>query len=277
MSSSAPKSKRSKCPDGTRKNKKTGNCEGKSTNERKNCPKGTRRNKKTGNCEKMDTKEAKTVDDVCSICLGVIEDDKYKTKCAHTFHSKCLGAWCASRSVSNKTCPYCRENIAGDCKNIEPLSSANVFPYLYKTFTYPLPSAYYYRDVKKADEDNDRVIQRFLDDPTFNPNTQLGTDGLSMTPLMAALKTKKCKVAEQLMKIPSIDINLRDNEDRSALYYSVVKRGCDAVTELLLKRPDLNDRDLASALQNALTAGNDNAIALFRKYKKVPKSMKGLV
>lgn len=38
-----------RCPKGTRRNKKSGNCEPKKTSTR--CPKGTRRNKKTGDCE----------------------------------------------------------------------------------------------------------------------------------------------------------------------------------------------------------------------------------
>ena len=48
-----------RCPKGTRRNKKTGNCEKKTTttNNSKRCPKGTRRNKKTGNCEKTVTKK----------------------------------------------------------------------------------------------------------------------------------------------------------------------------------------------------------------------------
>ena len=41
-----------KCTKGTRRNKKSGNCEPKvSKPEPKRCPKGTRRNKKSGNCE----------------------------------------------------------------------------------------------------------------------------------------------------------------------------------------------------------------------------------
>jgi hypothetical protein len=50
-----------RCPNGTRKNKKTGNCEGKSSNSpkpklffspkaTKRCPKGTKKDKKTGDC-----------------------------------------------------------------------------------------------------------------------------------------------------------------------------------------------------------------------------------
>jgi hypothetical protein len=48
-SSSQGSRKKSKCPKGTRRNKKTGICE---PHEKKSkCPKGTRRNKKTGLCE----------------------------------------------------------------------------------------------------------------------------------------------------------------------------------------------------------------------------------
>lgn len=43
--------KRSRCPNGTRKNQKTGHCEKKSEKTRKRCPNGTRKNKKTGNCQ----------------------------------------------------------------------------------------------------------------------------------------------------------------------------------------------------------------------------------
>ena len=43
--------KRSRCPNGTRKNQKSGKCEKKSEKTRKRCPNGTRKNKKTGNCQ----------------------------------------------------------------------------------------------------------------------------------------------------------------------------------------------------------------------------------
>jgi hypothetical protein len=39
-----------RCPNGSRKNKKTGNCEANRI-KTKRCPNGTKRNKKTGNCE----------------------------------------------------------------------------------------------------------------------------------------------------------------------------------------------------------------------------------
>ena len=61
--SSSIKSKKKRCPNGTRKNKKTGNCEKKTNviNKEKRCPNGTRRNKKTGNCEKNKNKKFQSV------------------------------------------------------------------------------------------------------------------------------------------------------------------------------------------------------------------------
>jgi hypothetical protein len=46
-------SNRKRCPNGTRRNKQTGNCESIQPIQiqRKKCPKGTRRNKQTGNCD----------------------------------------------------------------------------------------------------------------------------------------------------------------------------------------------------------------------------------
>ncbi len=44
-----PYEKKSKCPEGTKRNQTTGNCD--PIVKKSKCPKGTRRNKKTGNCE----------------------------------------------------------------------------------------------------------------------------------------------------------------------------------------------------------------------------------
>jgi hypothetical protein len=52
------KIKKKRCPNGTYRNKKTGNCEPKE-NVRKRCPNGTYRNKKTGNCEPKTKKTSK--------------------------------------------------------------------------------------------------------------------------------------------------------------------------------------------------------------------------
>ena len=44
-------SRKKRCPNGTRRNKRTGECDKKNQNQNKRCPNGTRRNKRTGNCE----------------------------------------------------------------------------------------------------------------------------------------------------------------------------------------------------------------------------------
>jgi len=46
----SPQINKKRCPNGTRRNKKTGICEAKKKTENR-CPNGTRRNKKTGICE----------------------------------------------------------------------------------------------------------------------------------------------------------------------------------------------------------------------------------
>jgi hypothetical protein len=60
-----------RCPNGTRRNKKTGECVDKNMISSKRCPRGTRRNKKTGECvnnhdAKMvaKSKESKTIDNI---------------------------------------------------------------------------------------------------------------------------------------------------------------------------------------------------------------------
>ena len=46
------KRKTKRCPNGSRKNKKTGNCLTKNANKSKRCTNGSHRNKNTGNCDK---------------------------------------------------------------------------------------------------------------------------------------------------------------------------------------------------------------------------------
>jgi hypothetical protein len=55
-----------RCQPGTRRNKKTGNCEKKVSSTKKRCPNGTRRNKTTGNCESSKSSKL-TASDIKSI------------------------------------------------------------------------------------------------------------------------------------------------------------------------------------------------------------------
>ena len=61
FSFSSNNKKKKRCPNGTRKNKKTGECEPKNKNKpNKRCPNGTRKNKKTGICEPKSNKPTST-------------------------------------------------------------------------------------------------------------------------------------------------------------------------------------------------------------------------
>ena len=94
-----------------------------STQKRTRCKKGTRKNKKSGNCESV-------LDNTCAICLDRIISGNVKTKCKHNFHKKCLIGWCKSqRTLVKPQCPICRADIKDTCKKIMPFDSHEVFRY----------------------------------------------------------------------------------------------------------------------------------------------------
>lgn len=89
--------------------------------KRTRCKNGTRKNKKTGKCESV-------LDNTCPICLERIVSNNVKTKCKHNFHKGCLIGWCRSQSEDPK-CPICRSNIKDTCKKIMPFDSKEIFRY----------------------------------------------------------------------------------------------------------------------------------------------------
>jgi hypothetical protein len=246
---------------GTRKNTKTVDCERRDVKEPKRCSNGTRKNKKMGGSPKNSPKGAakdspkssakdspkgaakdspKSPDDVCSICLDVIDNDKYKTKCNHTFHSKCLGMWCKSKT--SKVCPYCRASINDDCKNLQDVDSVGIMPYLSAMFFYT--SSYGRSDVDKARADNDAVIKQYLDNPKFDPNV---IDDQGRTPLHVAIQRKRASVVNKLLARKDIQVDIRDYSGKLAIDY-------------------------------ALDLGNNDALAGFRKHKKkLPKGIRDLI
>ena len=66
------KTNKKRCPNGTYRNKKTGNCESKSKTQKKRCPNGTYRNKKTGNCEPKIKQKKKLVISPISSSLSLL-------------------------------------------------------------------------------------------------------------------------------------------------------------------------------------------------------------
>ena len=81
------------------------------TRKRTRCKNGTRKNKKTGNCESV-------LDKICPICLDRIIYGNVTTKCKHKFHKKCLLGWCNGLSIDKQNCPICRRDIKDTCKKI---------------------------------------------------------------------------------------------------------------------------------------------------------------
>jgi hypothetical protein len=258
-----------KSPKSTRKNKKT-------LKAKKNSPKRLRKNKTTRNKntrrnvkkhrryggapptdeiptdEKMPPTEAgekempqkAEEEEECAICQEIHDDDVIiKTDCGHSFHKKCLGLWCNTRaSDDDKTCPICRANIAVLCDNIKPFNSLGIMRHLDAMFFNI--GGYAGRDVEARRLENNRIIHEYLDNPEFDPNVS-------------------------------------DNENRTPLYVAV-ERSRDDVIDKLLKRPDINTeiretRSDKTPLELAIANNNLKAIALFKKYKKIPKALKGLV
>lgn len=262
-------SKREKCPNGTRKNKKTGLCE-EIKPKKKRCPpdcsidfdlftfaekdspkgsskgsskaspngsskaspKGSRKASKSNSAKSSKTgsrkASPKSPDDVCSLCLGVIESDKYKTKCQHTFHQKCLGVWCTARDAPK--CPYCNADIEGECKNMV-IDSIGIIPYLDRVY-------YANEDQSKADvaiykADADRTIQRYLNNPTFNPNVQ---DENGRTPLHHAVRRDRRTVIDQLLSRKDINTDILDNQKQLAVEVAIHQGSKYAVNSFLRHR-----------------------------------------
>ena len=70
------------------------------------CPNGTRKNRRTQKCESV-------LENTCAICLDRITSGQIKTKCKHLFHKGCLIGWCKSKR-EQPTCPICRYNLNAD-------------------------------------------------------------------------------------------------------------------------------------------------------------------
>ena len=193
---------------------------------KKRCPNGTRKNKKTGNCESV-------LYNTCAICLDRISSGQVKTKCKHQFHKGCLIGWCKSNR-DRPTCPICRSSIPDTCKKIMPFDSREVFRY-----------------------------------------TNLGGVG--------ADQTRKKYSIEQLDKIihnPKFDVNVKmEAWNRSILYELTHDYYCNSslkpFVEYLLKHKDIIvSNDLVTSL---IATKNTDMLALFKKHKKIPKALKGLI
>ncbi len=121
------------------------------------------------------------------------------------------------------------------------VESIGIMPYLQRMFFHT--TAYGRADVDKQIADNDAVIQKYLDASSFDPNV---VDEDNNTPLHIAVKRKRLPVIKNLLARKDIDTNIRNNDGKLAI-------------------------------EIAMEANYRDAIAAFKKYKKVPKALKGLI
>jgi hypothetical protein len=197
------------------------------TKKRTRCAKGTRKNKKTGNCESV-------LDNTCAICLDRIIAGNIKTKCKHNFHNKCLTGWCKSQKMQDiPSCPICRADIKDTCKKLMPFDSHEVFRYTEVSY-----------GSKKANEHKVDRLTEIIHNPKFDIN-----------------------VTYQDLRGDSILWELNDNKYSYPLFKPLI--------EFLLKKPDIIvSNELVSDL---ISRRHNEAIVLFKKYKKIPQHLKSLV
>ena len=196
-----------------------------STQKRTRCKNGTRKNKKTGNCESV-------LDNTCSICLDRIVSGNVTTKCKHKFHKKCLIGWCKGNK-DKPTCPICRKDIKEICKKIMPFDSHEVFRYI--TYMHGETPTDRTRRLEQA-----MILVQHKD---FNPNVK-NISGKSL-----------------LYELSKFTFN---NKQFKHIVEEIFKRYPNVV--------------VSTELINELIAnGNADILQLYKKYKKIPKSLKGLV
>jgi len=194
--------------------------------KRTRCKKGTRKNRKTGNCESV-------LDHTCAICLDRIISGNVKTKCKHNFHKKCLLGWCKSQEhlITGPLCPICRSNIKDTCKKIMPFDSHEVFRYTF---------------IATADNKRRNYSIEQVNEIVHNPKFDVNVKNRMGEPILSVLSYNR--------------------------YHSLYFK--DTI-EYLLKHPKIIvDNNIVSEL---IGSRNTDILALYKKHKKIPKHLKGLV
>ena len=185
--------------------------------KRTRCKNGTRKNKKSVECESV-------LDNTCSICLDRITSGNVKTKCKHNFHKQCLIGWC-QKNRDDAKCPICRSNINATCKKILPFNSGEIFRYIGSSLPHN-------RDVTQA------KIREMIRNPKFN-------------------------------------ININNEYGRSLLYElswnSFNNNYYKEHVEYLLQQPKI--KVSSNLISELIARNNQNMLAIYKKHKKIPKSL----
>jgi hypothetical protein len=198
----------------------------KTTTKRERCPNGTRKNKKNGKCEN-------TLNHTCAICLDRITSGNVKTQCKHNFHKRCLIGWCKNKP-NEPTCPICRADIKKTCVKITPFDSHEVFRYVN---TY-----------------GDSAVDRSF---------------------------KQQKLTSIILN-KNFDVNVKNADGDSileVLSYDRISNGSYlANIDDLLQDPSIEvSSDLVRELIAAKNTKNAKVLELFKRHKKIPKALKGLI
>ena len=185
--------------------------------KRTRCKNGTRKNKKSGECESV-------LDNTCSICLDRITSGNVKTKCRHKFHKQCLIGWCQQNRDDTK-CPICRGDINATCKKILPFDSGEIFRYTGINGSHNREMAL-------------EKITEMIHDPKFN-------------------------------------INIVNEYGRSLLYElswnSFNNHYYKEHVEYLLQQPKI--KVSSNLISELIARNNQNMLAIYKKHKKIPKSL----
>ena len=195
----------------------------KTATKRERCPNGTRKNKKTGRCESV-------LDNKCAICLDRVTTGNVKTKCKHNFHKRCLIGWCKNKP-DKPTCPICRKDINDTCVKIMPFNSDEVFRYVN---TY-----------------GDSAVDRLF---------------------------KEQKLTS-IIHNKNFDVNVKNADGDSILeglsHNRISKGSYLANIDDLLQDPSIEvSSDLVRSL---ITDKRTKELQLYKKHKKIPKALKGLI
>ena len=194
-----------------------------STIKRSRCANGTRKNKKTGKCESV-------LRNTCAICLDRITSGNVKTQCKHNFHKRCLIGWCKNKP-NEPTCPICRADIKKTCVKITPFDSHEVFRYVN---TY-------------GDSAVDRLFkEQKLTSIILNKNFDVNVKNADGDSILEVLSHDRISKGSYLVNIDDL------------LHDTRIEVSSDLVRELI-------------------AAKNTKVLELFKRHKKIPKALKGLI
>jgi hypothetical protein len=241
-----------RCSNGTRKNRATGKCEkSKEGEKKKRCPKGTRRSQFSGNCE--------------SYRDLILNGMKHMIQVEHKPVKKI--------SIADSPCPVCLKKLGNDS---------------YKTNC----GHHYHKDcfrvyctlqhIDNGDKECCMVCGKSIsaECDKMKPINSSGIFyqlNLFTWPQTAVWKQHKTNQIFRFLDNESFNPNVKNDQDESVLQVAI-QRDMPDVVENLLKRSNIRvtDEDVQSLIVSR-QSNKSKMVTAFKKHKKIPKALKGLV